>query len=63
MFPLTPTLRAVLERQRDRTEAVAVATGRIITWGTPPKRSADQELPAGVAHGVRERRAPGKDSP
>jgi len=32
MFPLTPSLRAVLERQRERTEAVAKATGRIVPW-------------------------------
>jgi integrase len=32
MFPLTAELRAVLEAQRERTEALEQATGRIITW-------------------------------
>lgn len=32
MFPLTPGLRAVLERQRERTEALQKATGQIIPW-------------------------------
>jgi integrase len=32
MFPLTPKLRAVLEHQRERTDAVAKATGRIVPW-------------------------------
>jgi len=41
-FPLTPALRAVLERQRERTRAVEQATGTIIPWifhrsGTPIK--------------------------
>jgi integrase len=41
-FPLTPALRAVLERQRERTRAVEKATGTIIPWifhraGTPIK--------------------------
>lgn len=42
MFPLTPELRAMLERQRARTEALQRETGRIIPWvfhrdGTPTK--------------------------
>jgi len=32
MFPLTPKLRAILERQRERTEAVSKETGRIVPW-------------------------------
>jgi len=32
MFPLTPSLRAVLERQRERTEEVSKETGRIVPW-------------------------------
>jgi integrase len=32
MFPLMPTLRAVLERQRERTDAVAKETGSIVPW-------------------------------
>jgi integrase len=32
MFPLTPELREVLERQRARTEALQRATGRIVPW-------------------------------
>jgi hypothetical protein len=32
MFPLTPELRAVLERQRDLTEALRRKQGRIIPW-------------------------------
>ena len=32
MFPLTPELRAVLERQRDLTEALQRKQGRIIPW-------------------------------
>jgi integrase len=32
MFPLGATLRAVLERQREETEALAVKTGRIVPW-------------------------------
>ena len=32
MFPLTPGLRAVLERQRERTTALEQAQGRIIPW-------------------------------
>jgi hypothetical protein len=32
MFPLSPMLRAVLDRQRERTEAVAKETGRIVPW-------------------------------
>lgn len=32
MFPLTPDLRAVLERQRARTEALQRATAQIIPW-------------------------------
>jgi integrase len=41
-FPLTPDLRAVLERQRERTLAIESATGTIIPWifhrsGTPIK--------------------------
>jgi len=32
MFPLTPKLRTILERQRERTEAVAKETGRIVPW-------------------------------
>ena len=32
MFPLTPDLRAVLERQRERTAAVDKATDRIVPW-------------------------------
>jgi integrase len=32
MFPLTPRLRAILDRQRDRTEAVSKETGRIVPW-------------------------------
>jgi integrase len=32
MFPLTPELRAVLEAQRARTDALEQATGRIIPW-------------------------------
>lgn len=32
MFPLTPGLRSVLERQRERTEALQKATGQIIPW-------------------------------
>jgi len=32
MFPLTPELRAVLERQRDLTEALQQKQGRIIPW-------------------------------
>lgn len=31
-FPLTPALRAVLERQRERTLAIERATGTIIPW-------------------------------
>ncbi len=31
-FPLTPELRAVLERQRERTSALEKATGQIIPW-------------------------------
>ncbi len=32
MFPLTPELREILERQRVRTEALERATGQIIPW-------------------------------
>ncbi len=32
MFPLTPELRAVLERQLAKTGQIEVATGRIIPW-------------------------------
>ena len=32
MFPLTPTLRAVLERQRAYTRALERATGQVIPW-------------------------------
>lgn len=32
MFPLTPDLREVLERQRRRTSKIEKATGRIIPW-------------------------------
>jgi len=32
MFPLTPKLRTILERQRERTEAVSKETGRIVPW-------------------------------
>ncbi|MBI2215742.1 MAG: tyrosine-type recombinase/integrase [Candidatus Rokubacteria bacterium] len=32
MFPLTPELRAVLERQRERTDALQRSSGRIIPW-------------------------------
>jgi hypothetical protein len=32
MFPLTPPLRATLERQGARTEALQTATDRIIPW-------------------------------
>ena len=32
MFPLTPELRIVLRRQRERTEALRHATGQIIPW-------------------------------
>ncbi len=32
MFPMTPGLRAVLERQRERTTALEQAAGRIIPW-------------------------------
>jgi integrase len=32
MFPLTPDLRAVLERQRERTAAADKATDRIVPW-------------------------------
>jgi hypothetical protein len=31
-FPLTPTLRAVVEHQRERSEALAKETGRIVPW-------------------------------
>jgi len=32
MFPLTPTLRAVLERQRERTRALELAEGIVVPW-------------------------------
>ena len=32
MFPLTPTLRAALERQRIETRALEHATGQVIPW-------------------------------
>ncbi len=32
MFPLTPDLREVLDRQRERTAAVDRATGRVLPW-------------------------------
>ncbi len=32
MFPLLPTLRAVLERQRARTRAIERAAGQVIPW-------------------------------
>jgi len=32
MFPMTPTLRAVLERQRRRTRELERATGQVIPW-------------------------------
>jgi integrase len=46
MFPLTPTLRAALERQRGRTNAVERELGRVIPWvchrgGAPIKEFRD----------------------
>ena len=32
MFPMTPTLRAALERQRAHTRAIEHATGQVIPW-------------------------------
>jgi integrase len=32
MFQMTPTLRAVLERQRAHTRAIERATGQVIPW-------------------------------
>jgi integrase len=32
MFPMTPGLRTVLERQRERTTALEQAAGRIVPW-------------------------------
>ncbi len=32
MFPLTAELRAVLQRQREQTEALQHATGQIVPW-------------------------------
>jgi integrase len=32
MFPLVPALRVVLERQRERTEALELDAGRIVPW-------------------------------
>jgi integrase len=34
MFPMTPTLRAVLERQRAHTRAIERATGQVIPWSS-----------------------------
>jgi integrase len=64
MFPLTQSLRAVLERQRERTEGVSKETGRIVSWvfhrGGRPIRSARRAwltacLKAGFAQVVSEK--------
>jgi hypothetical protein len=64
MFPLAPTLRATLDWQRERAEAVAKETGRIVPWvfhrsGRPIKSFRRAWLSAcfnaGFAHLISER--------
>ena len=38
-FPLTPNLRAALERQRERVRALEIKTERVIKWVFPRRRS------------------------
>ncbi|HEX6031862.1 MAG TPA: site-specific integrase [Tepidiformaceae bacterium] len=59
-FPLTPALRAVLERQRERTLAIERATGTIIPWvfhrsGRPIKSFRRAWLTACKAAGIPDR--------
>ncbi len=53
-FVMTPGLRAALEEQRARTEALQRADGADHPLGLPPERAADQVVPPGLAFGVQE---------
>ena len=58
MFPLIPELRAVLQAQRTRVEALQTATGQVIPWafcrdngapvGDPKKAWTTARIKAGV---------------
>jgi len=58
MFPLTPDLRAALQRQRTGTDATQKGHGSDRSVRLPPQGAADQVIPPRVADGLQSGRMP-----